>query len=160
MESKVKSDLNINIIKPTAQEFNNFYDFVEQKREFALKVIPPMECVFKSNILDDKQRLDCVVTQSVKKLESKLINISFDKKCKMTYGEFKEEAKKLKIPINSTVEQIEDLSWDRLKAKKKMRTPKYAIDNDFSLFNDAASWDLRKFTYKQSIIHSVSFEIF
>lgn len=128
-----------------------------------LKVIPPK--VIKSKLPRDAISLNRVISQKVKKKEN-LFLLSFNEKQSMKLGDFKVRSTELFKDIeNSSIAEKEDRFWQNMTERSEnginSATPMYAIDNDFTLFdNQTKHGNLSKFSYADSIIHPVSFHIF
>lgn len=84
-------------------------------------------------------------------------DISYDYKKTLSYKDYAEKARDLEKKIgNLSINEYEDLHWQSLSSKNALDAPLYAIDNNKSLFpNSCQSWNLNRFTYKESIIHRV-----
>lgn len=86
--------------------------------------------------------------------------VSFDKKEKMTFLEFKSKNQIFEKFSHSTVNQIEYVHWDNLKQRTthcEMPSPMYAIDNEWTLFEDSnnCQWNLGNLSYEDSFIQPV-----
>lgn len=75
------------------------------------------------------------------------------RKSDMTYGQFKKISQEKDAEFrthNLSAEQIEDIYWKNITTAETH----YAADNDRSLFSDEVlTWNLNKFTRKDSNIH-------
>lgn len=73
----------------------------------------------------------------------------------MTFSKFQKEAARIeKIVGCLSIKEFEDFYWDQITGHRSLFTPKYSIDNHFSLFpNSCDQWNLNKFTSEQSVIH-------
>lgn len=123
--------------------------------------LPPQH-QFQSKIMDDSQKLVSVFSQDANRIDSGIYNIAFDTKEKINLGQYKQQVNEMQNIIgNISIEECEDLLWDRLAARTnlKLPVPKYSIDNAVSLFPNGSHWNLNKFRYEDSIIHSVCFFI-
>lgn len=122
------------------------------------QIKPPTKYVFESKVVAERQKLNSVVWQNCSKVNnSGMFELLYDKQIQMCFSEFKKEAMKIQHNQgNLTIAQLEDLHWERM-ADPGEFTPKYSIDNHFSLFpKNCQHWNLAKFGYEHSIIHSVN----
>lgn len=128
-----------------------------------LQVRLPPKYRFESKIMDDGQRLRSVYTQESSKIHSGIYNIAFDAKEKMDLRQFKMETNKIRNTIGEvSIENVEDIHWERLEGSwtdVELPVPKYAIDNALTLFQNCENWNLNRFQYKESIIHSVCYSL-
>lgn len=118
-----------------------------------------------SKSLPDSFILKTVVTQfrdEIAASPSSAFNLNFETSEKMTYAEYVRMAMEIEAPFKKmTIAQIEDRFWqnaDEVAKGTAKFVPKYAIDNEVSLFPDTCPiWDLNKFSAKESLIHGVFF---
>lgn len=113
---------------------------------------------FKSNQVKKSQILKTVVWQTVEESNEEAVSLSFNKKSKMTYADFEQQAKKAENSIGAdSIDEIENRLWEYLQGNVCEYVPLYAIDNEFTLFkpNSNSQWNLNAFTHEQSIIHGV-----
>lgn len=86
--------------------------------------------------------------------------VSFDRKEKMTFLDFKSKNQIFKKISHFTVNQKENAHWDNLKQRTthcEMPSPMYAIDNEWTLFEDSnnCQWNLGNLSYEDSFIQPV-----